>query len=121
MKRQQINAAAIAVVVEARLGSDRPGEGLQLPGQPLGQLGVAGVAQPRQLRASIASVPAQTEVKRRTDAPEGPDRQRLRVSALEHTDQRCAHIGFPCQIALAPAPAMSERTHDPAQLSIVHG
>jgi len=117
---EQVDAAALAEVVEAGLRYHDPAGLLELPREPFSQAGVVGIAQPPQLRSAVAGVPAQSDVERGTDAPNAAHREGVSVSALQEAEKRRAHSGAVCQIRLSPPRSVAQRADDASQVGIVH-
>lgn len=118
---EEIDTAPVAVAVEADLGRHCPTQCLQLADQLLAQPSMIGVSQPRQLRASVPSVPGHGQVQTGSDAPDGSDSEALCLSPLEQADESSTDSGTPGEIHLAQSPAVSQRPDRGAQGSVVHG
>lgn len=79
-----------------------------------------GVAQPRQLRAAKAGIPAKPEVECRGHATDGRKRDAVSTAGFERTDQGATDVGLMRQVGLAPATPVAQGSDGSAQGSIVH-
>jgi hypothetical protein len=79
-----------------------------------------GIAQSRECRPTVASVPGDGDVETGSDASDGADGQTLCMSPLEQADESSADSGTPGEIHLAQSPAVSQRPDRDAQGSVVH-
>lgn len=121
MPCEQIDASAVAVLVEARFGHDRPIPRFE-PTFPGGlERCVALVEQAIELGTTPARLEIELHLSSLEAAPHGRECQVIDMSAFDQGPGRPMDSGAIGRVLLSPSPATTQRAEDTTKVDISHG
>jgi len=108
MERKEVDPAAIAVLIEAHLGSHGPAQCLEASGHARGESGAVGIQEPIDVGALPSDVPTQRQIHGPGDRAGDPDGEPARATAFEHRASGGPHAGDHGEVREPPAASRAD-------------